>query len=119
MADFNFRFETARNPRSGKRERKTVSTSAVNLTATAYTIASTADANKYALPDKLPTAAVMRVLTDAIYFTLDGSTPSSTVGFEAAVGDMIYLDSFQKIKEFKAIRKTTDASLEVLYLYGA
>jgi len=111
---FNSRF----NPLSGKRERKTVSSSAVQLTATAYTVAATAALNQYAMSDRKPAAAMLQVSADAIYWTVDGSTPSASVGFEAAVGDEIYLDSFQKIKEFRAIRKTTDAAVEALYLYG-
>ena len=111
-------FNTTLQPRLGKRERKTVSSSAVGLTASAYTIAATAEATKYGKNDTLPNGAVLQVGADAIYWTLDGSTPSSTVGFESAAGDIIYLDSFQKVKEFKAIRKSGDTSVEALFLYG-
>jgi hypothetical protein len=107
------------NARNGKRERKTVSSSVVQLTASAYTIAAAAGGTKYALSDILPQGAILQVLTDSIYYTLDGSTPSSTVGFSAGAGDYIELDSFQRVKEFRAIRVTGDASIEALYLYGA
>lgn len=115
----SFTFNTTRNPRLGKRERKTVSSSAVSITPATYTIAASAGATKYGANDKLASAAIIQVFTDAIYFTLDGTTPTSLIGFEAAAGDFIYLDSFQKVKDFKAIRKTTDATIEILPLFGA
>ena len=114
----SFIFNTTRQPRSGKRERKTVSSAAVQLTATAYTISATAAANQYANSDKLPSAAVLQVFTDIIIWTIDGTTPAAVTGFESGPGDFIYLDSFQKVKEFRAIRKTTDAAVEAVYLYG-
>lgn len=115
MSAFNSRV----NPRLAKRERKTVSSSAVQFTASAYTIAATAEASQYGKNDTQPIGAVLQVVGESIYYTLDGSTPSSTIGFEAGAGDFIYLDSFQQVKEFKAIRKTGDASIEVLFYYGA
>jgi hypothetical protein len=113
-----FAFNTTLQPRSGKRERLTVSSSAVGFTSSAFTIQPSVGATKYGKNDTLPVGAVLQVGSDAIYWTLDGSTPSASVGFESAAGDFIYLDSFQKIKEFKAIRKTGDTSIEVLFLYG-
>lgn len=113
-------FNSRLNPRNGKRERKTVSSTAVGLTESAYAFAATGDSpTQMGTLPKNPSGAVLQVFTDSIYYTLDGSTPSATVGFEAALGDTIYLDSFQQIKEFKAIRKTTDAAVEALYYYGA
>ena len=116
---FSFRFNTTRGPLDGKRERLTVGTSAVPITPATYTVAETAAATKYARGDRKATAAVIQVFDDAIYFTLDGTTPSATVGFEAAVGDVIELDSLGKIQNFQAIRKTGDAELEILPLFGA
>lgn len=112
-------FNTTRQPRSGKRERLTVGAAAVSPTASAYTIQPSGAANQAHKNDILPTAAVLQVFTSAIYWTIDGSTPSSTVGFDSGVGDYIYLDSFQKLKNFKAIRQAApDGAVEILPLYG-
>lgn len=81
-----------------KRTATTVSTAAVGLT----------------MPTGMvkPLCATIQVKTDAVFYTTDGSTPSSTVGFEAAVGTIIGLTDSGEVKRFKAIRKTTDATLE-------
>lgn len=114
-------FNTTLQPRNGKRERKTVSTAAVKLTSTAYTVQQAAAANKYNVPDILPKGAIITVETNSIRWTIDGTAPVATTGpgHLAAANDVIYLDSFQKIKEFQAIREgAADAALEVTYLYG-
>ena len=115
MASFNF--STTRQPMLGKRERLAVD-GVASITPAVYTVQPTVAANQYGKNDRQATAAVLQVFTDAIYFTLDGSTPSALVGFEAAVGDEIYLDSYQKIKGFKAIKKTLAAEVEVLPMFG-
>jgi hypothetical protein len=117
-----FTFNTTRHPRSGKRERLTVGAAAVNITASVYTIAGSggaAEGQGVGYLPKLATAAVIQVIDGPIYWTIDGSTPSSTVGFQNDTGDFIYLDSAQKVKEFKAIRASADVTIEVLALWGA
>lgn len=115
----SFIFNTTRQPRNGKRERKTVSSAVVQLTPSAYTISATAGLNKDSFGDKLPSAAVLQVFTDIVCWTIDGTAPvAGSVGYESGPGDFIYLDSLQKVKEFRAIRKTTDAAVDVTYLYG-
>src|SRR6476661_4092750 len=111
-------FGSAINPMSGKRERKTISSSVVGLTPANYTL-DVADVGGNGLrPKRLAQGAMLQVVTDSIYWTIDGSTPSASVGYENAPGDIIYLDTPQKVKEFKAIRKTTDAAVEAVYLFG-
>ena|SRR5687768_13013411 len=111
----SFVFGTTRQPLVGKRERKTVSTTPVEITPSVYTIDGTDK-----LGARLASAAVLQVFTNGIIFTIDGSDPEAAVGFEAAAGEFIYLDSAQKVRNFKAIRSgASDAGLEILPLFGA
>jgi len=111
-------FNTTLNPRSGKRQRLAVSTTAVGFTASNY-LFEFASTNDTAEPRvDTPKGAVLQVGVDSIYYTLDGTTPSASVGFLATAGDYIFLDSYQKVKEFRAIRVTLDTSIEALFLYG-
>jgi hypothetical protein len=60
-------------------------------------------------------AALIQVLSDDVYYTFDGSTPSSSNGRRAFAGDTIVVAGHQKLRDFKAIRVTTDATLNVEY----
>jgi len=113
-------FNTTLNPRLGKRERLTVPVGAVNLTATAYTLADTRDANHDTFGDRKPKAAVITVEAQPIRWTIDGTAPVATsLGHTAVATDVIFLDSLQKIVNFRAIRDgAIDSVLEVTYLYG-
>jgi hypothetical protein len=117
----SFVFNTTRNPLSGKRERKTVSNAAVGLTESAYTLTPSPTNTRLFVEPRKASAAILQVLTQAVTFTIDGTTPvAGSVGFEAAASDFIYLDSYQKIKEFKAIRSGgSDGAIEAAYLFGA
>ena len=60
--------------------------------------------------------AFVTVETDQIRWTCDGSTtPTSTVGHLANEGDVIEIEGIQNIGNFKCIRVTTDASINVSY----
>jgi hypothetical protein len=59
------------------------------------------------------------VIAQPINFTLDGTTPTASVGFLAAATDQIHLNGIQEIRAFRAIRNgASDATLEVTYFYG-
>ena len=62
--------------------------------------------------------AVIQVTANAIYFTEDGGTPSSSNGLEANAGDILnYLDAnyASVLGKFKAIRQSSDAVLKIEY----
>lgn len=63
-----------------------------------------------------PIKAVFVVETAAIRFTVDGSTPTSTVGFLAEIGDIVTINGEHDIEKFKAIRTgTADATIQPIY----
>ena len=89
-------------------EQVTVSSAAVSLT--------TAKVDNTAnYPDFKAAGVVLAVRDDSVYYTTDGTTPSSTNGLLLNNGDVLPLAGYQKIKNFKAIRVTTDAKLDVHY----
>lgn len=66
-----------------------------------------------------PFAAVFVVEDADIRFTVDGSTPSATVGLPGEVGDVIEIRSDSDIRAFKAIRSgDTDATIQPEYFNG-
>lgn len=89
-------------------EQKTVSSSAVSPTTALVD-------NTANYPDFKAAGAVIEVRGDSVYYTTDGSTPSSTNGILAYVGAVIPIAGYQKIKNLKAIRVTTDATLNIQY----
>lgn len=108
-------FRSRLNPRLNKRERLAVASAAVNFTEANYTIAQTEKNEK-----KTADGAVLQVVgADQIYWTIDGSTPSASVGFIADPRDIIYLETQQQVKNFKAIRVTADTSVEAAFHFGA
>lgn len=80
----------------------TVSTVAVGLTAATYLHAM---------------SAVIQVQDQPIRWRIDGTAPTSSVGFVAGEGAEIFLDCYNEIVNFKAIRGTADgdATLQVTY----
>ena len=50
-----------------------------------------------------------------VVFTRDGTTPTATKGFQANVDDMIKLNSTDELDQFKVIRQSSDATLDVEY----
>ncbi|MEA2066229.1 MAG: hypothetical protein U9O65_03910 [Thermotogota bacterium] len=55
--------------------------------------------------------------TDDIRFTLDGTTPSSTVGHLLKSGESLTIANANDIANFKCIKVTTNASLKVTYKF--
>lgn len=55
------------------------------------------------------------VRTSAVVYTRDSSEPTSSEGFPANAGDIIILRSRAELLGFKAIRESTDATLDVYY----
>lgn len=100
------------NPQSGKRDRLAVGGTVVSFDPADYTIAGDEKRSP-----RTADAAVIQVLTDEVYWTIDGSTPSSTVGFRSGPGDFINLVTQQQLKAFKAIQVTGAAALEALFLF--
>jgi hypothetical protein len=63
-----------------------------------------------------PIKAVFIVETAQIRFTVDGSTPTTTVGFLAEIGDIVTINGEGDIKNFKAIRTgASDATIQPIY----
>jgi hypothetical protein len=63
-----------------------------------------------------PYKAVFVIETAQIRFTVDGSTPTTTVGFLAEIGDIVTINGEHDIEKFKAIRTgSTDATIQPIY----
>lgn len=60
-------------------------------------------------------AAKVTVSADTIMVTEDGTVPTTIVGSPLYAGDIYYLIGYQAIANFKAIRVTTDATIDVVY----
>lgn len=97
----------------------TVSSTPVTLTASVYnaTSAGATSQREYPMPGNQKAAkAVVETLTNAIWYTLDGTTPSSTNGHLLNAGDQVTLENYTKIKNFKAIRTAgSDATVYITY----
>lgn len=93
-------------------EAVTVSSTAVALTASKYEGANVLHHTA------VPFSAILAVITvedDDIRYTVDGTTPTSTIGHKANVGDVIQIHGRQNINKFRAIRVTNDSSIRVTY----
>ena len=55
---------------------------------------------------------------DQLRFRVDGGDPSTTVGMLAEVGDIVTIEGEHDIEKFKAIRVTTDATIQPIYFNG-
>ncbi len=55
---------------------------------------------------KPPVKVLIQVRAAAIYFTVDGDDPTSSIAFEGQVGDLIELDEPFEIANFKFIEQT-------------
>jgi hypothetical protein len=60
-------------------------------------------------------SAVLAEATSAIYYTFDGSTPSSTNGMPLSAGVYLEISGYQNVKKFKYIRQSADGVLNVQY----
>jgi hypothetical protein len=56
--------------------------------------------------------------TDQIRFKVDGTSPDSTTGLLVNAGDVVEITNVDMINNFKAIRVTTDATLQITYFGG-
>lgn len=101
-------------PMPSSYESVAVSTTAVGLSATKYGPIAHAT-----LPvSSAANLALITVEGDQIRWTIDGTTPTTTVGHRANVDGVINLEGFDAIRLFRAIRVTTDASIKVTYFGG-
>jgi len=64
------------------------------------------------------THAYVQVTDADIFFTLDFTTPTDTVGIEAIVGDDIYLEGVSELAGFRAARQgdQTTPNLKLFYM---
>ncbi len=61
-------------------------------------------------------AALVQPTANGFYYTLDGSTPSSSNGKLVAAGEVLALAGYSKIKKLKMIRSAaSDATVHVEY----
>jgi hypothetical protein len=59
--------------------------------------------------------AFITLETNQIRYTLDGTTPSSTVGHLLNPDESLVLENMSQIRGFQAIKVANDASLKVTY----
>ena len=64
---------------------------------------------------KAAMAAEIYVRTAAVVFTRDGTTATSTLGFQANATDMIRLNSRDELDRFSVIAVSSTATLDVEY----
>lgn len=92
-------------------ESLTVTNAVQVLTASIYKPSTSITKNS----DKPAARAIITIETDQIRYRYDGGNPSATVGHLMSPGDIILLVGEFAIKNFKAFRVTTDASIKVTY----
>jgi hypothetical protein len=83
----------------------------VSNTAIGFTSATTNPPNGRDKPYK----AVFVVEGDQIRFRVDGGVPTASIGTPANVGDVITITEQHDVENFKAIRVTTDATIQPQY----
>lgn len=66
-------------------------------------------------PDFKASGALVEVRTNGIYYTLDGSTPSSTNGIAVGAAQFIEIVGYQNVKKFKGVRQTADGTINVQF----
>lgn len=91
-------------------EKLTVSNTSKALTSTVYFVQSATNA-----PNKIADFATISVEGDQIRYRLDGTAPDSTTGHLLGIGDVLTLSSANDIRNFRAIRVTADATIQVSY----
>lgn len=73
----------------------------------------------FTIPTTVQTRAVMfTVETDQIRFRVDGTAPDSATGILLEAGDLVEMTNVDMITNFKAIRVTSDATLQIHYFGG-
>lgn len=66
-------------------------------------------------PDFKAAGVIIAIKTAGIYYTVDGSTPSSSNGIPLEAGDTLPMLGYQKAKNFKCIAQTGTPVLDVHY----
>lgn len=89
-------------------EKITVSSTAIGITTTLVNRPSTTEGQS-----RSAEYALVTVETDSIRYRTDGTNPDSTTGHLLVAGDVLELDNYDDIRRFKAIRVTTDATIQV------
>lgn len=90
---------------AGASQSMTVTATPTAFTAANYTGAGNVKAKR----------AMFVVETNSIRYTLDGTTPSNTVGHLAVDGDVVIIDGPGNIAGFRAARVTADSSTYVTF----
>lgn len=98
-------------------EQLTVSTVVLSPTpATVRNTTGTSGANTNYWAVSFPASAVnVEVLTNGVYYTMDGSTPSATNGQKLNAGDSLTIAGRQKISNLKMIRQSADSLVNLAY----
>lgn len=92
-------------------EQVTVSTTAIG--GTAAKINNTADTLNSGTK---ATAALVQSTANSFYYTLDGTTPTSSNGGLVGAGEILALAGYGKINKFRAVRATaSDAVVNIQY----
>lgn len=61
-------------------------------------------------------AATLYVVTNNIYYTFDGTTPSASNGEIAYAGDRVAIAGYQKVKNLRMLRQSgSDATVNLTY----
>ena len=107
------------------REQVTVSTASVGGTAATYNGSSAGAASQIEMPAVgapgttgrfRASAAVIEVISNDIYYTIDGSTPSSTNGNRLNAGSILQLAGYQKVSQLRMLRNgSSDAVVDISY----
>jgi hypothetical protein len=84
------------------------------LTASVYNTADTGN-NGNQVSRRYAEFATISVETDQIRYRLDGTAPDSTTGHLLNVNDVLFLQSALEIQNFKAIKVTNNATIQVSY----
>lgn len=87
-----------------------VSNTAVSLTEATYTSKPTT-----AAPTRSATFATITVESNSMRYRLDGTAPDASTGHRLDAGDVLYLSSYDDIKNFKIIRISADGTIMVTY----
>lgn len=80
------------------------------------TIAVSTTAVGLTVPAALVTHAIIRVNDNNVRWRADGTDPTSADGKTQLAGDEFELTGENEITRFKAIRETSDAEIDVIYL---
>ena len=105
-------------------ESLTVSNTPKALTASEYNTAISKDGGNAtnaftpATVTKHARMALVTVETDAVRFTVDGTTVSATVGHKLDAGDSLTIYGYQNIQKARFHRVTSDATIHVTYYGG-